>query len=329
MQLAEVLVATLVVALEIAASGVNERNRDFSPATSGTAGPTPPFMKNCCLQLSLYRYNSNRKEQTVGVWGTGLFSDDVACDIRDHYRELLEDGVEDAVATRLTLEKFRAYLDDGEGIALLAFAVTQSKLGRLDPDIRDRALAILDGGADLEVWKSENPKLLPKRRTVLEKARVQLTGPQPPRRRLRPPKRITSGLAPGDVLALALPRRLALLRVVRIRSHRLGETPVLEELDCQSIELPPREIVERLGPKVTDPIASMHALSSDTRFFAFVAQGIDWQRAGFRKVQTISARTGDELAPLPSSGFSWAVLAERLVRRSEQQQTPRERTTTM
>jgi hypothetical protein len=58
-------------------------------------------------------------------------------------------------------------------------------------------------------------------------------------------------------------------------------------------------------------------LSPDTRFFAFVMERIDWQRAGFRKVQTISARAGDEQAPLPSFGISWAVLAERLVRRSE------------
>jgi hypothetical protein len=253
----------------------------------------------------------------VGVWGTGLFSDDLACDIRDHYRELLEDGIEDAVATRTIFEKFRAYLEESEGIALLALAVTQSKLGRLDPDIRDRALAALDGGADLEVWERENPKLLPKRRAVLEKARAQLTGPQPPRRRLRPPKRISSGLAAGDVLALPLPRGVALLRVVRICSHRLGETPVLEELDFKGTDVPPRDVLERLGPKVKDPITLVHALSPDTPFFTLVVQRIDWQRAGFRKVQTISARAGDEQAPLPSYGISWAVLAERLVRRSE------------
>ena len=33
------------------------------------------------------------RSQPVGTWGTGLFADDEACDIRDHYRELLEDGV--------------------------------------------------------------------------------------------------------------------------------------------------------------------------------------------------------------------------------------------
>jgi hypothetical protein len=241
----------------------------------------------------------------------------VACDIRDHYRQLLEDSVEESAATRLTLEKFGRYLEEPDGVALMiAFAVTQSKAGRLEPDIRDRALAIIDGGADLAVWERENPKLLSKRRAVLEKARAQLTGPQPARRSLRPPKRVLSGLVAGDVLALALPRRLALLRVVRVRAHRLGETPVLEELDFDGTEVPARDALERLGPRVNDPITFVHPLSSDTRVFAFVMKRIDWQRAGFRKVQTITARAGDEQRALPSTGISWSELAERYRRRA-------------
>jgi hypothetical protein len=252
----------------------------------------------------------------VGVWGTGLFSDDVACDIRDHYRELLEDGAEDGAATRLTLEKFGPYLEESDSIARIAFAVTQSKLGRLEPDVRDRALAIIDAGGDLGVWERENPKLLPKRRAVLEKARELLTGPQPARRRLRPPKRVLSGLAAGDVLALALPRRLALLRVVRVHPHRLGETPVLEELDFDGTDVPARDALERLGPRLNDPITFLHPLSSDTRFSAFVNQRIDWQHAGFQKVQTIGGRPGDEQARMPNTGISWAELAERYRRRA-------------
>jgi hypothetical protein len=254
----------------------------------------------------------------VGVWGTALFSDDVACDVRDHYRELLDDGIADDEATRLTVERFRASLEEDDGVALLALAVTQSKLGRLDPDIRDRALAVLARGADLEIWQDENPKLLAKRRATLEKVRAQLTGPQPTRKRVRPPKRISSGLAAGDVLALVLPRRVVLLRVVCVHAHRLGETPVLEELDFDGTDVPSREALERLGAKVTDPIAIMHMLSEDTRFFAFVMQGIDWQRAGFQKVETISSRSGDDQAPVPSSGISWAQIAERYRRRSAQ-----------
>jgi hypothetical protein len=252
------------------------------------------------------------------VWGTGLFSDDVACDIRDHYRELLEDGVEDSAATRLTLDKYAPYLAESGGIAQIAFAVTQSKVGRLDADVRDRALAIIDAGADLAAWEEENPKRLPKRRAVLEQARAQLTGPQPARKRLRPPKRAISGLAAGDVLAFAVPGRVTLLRVVRVRPHRLGETPVLEELELTGAGVPSREALERLGPNVTDPITPRHPLSPDRRFFPLVIQRIDWPDAGFRKVQTIASRAGDEEAPEPSSGISWSELAGRLRRRSEQ-----------
>jgi hypothetical protein len=252
----------------------------------------------------------------VGTWGTGLFSDDLACDIRDHYRALVEDGVEDAAAARLTAEKYREYLEQPDGIALLAFAITQSTLGRLDPDIRDKALAVLDRGADLDEWKRENPKQLPKRRAVLDKARAQLVGPQPARKRLRPPKRVLSGLAAGDVLAFALPRRVALLRVVRVRAHRLGDAPVLEELDFSGTEVPSREALERLRPKVEDPIAFVHALSRDTRLFAQIVDRIDWQRAGFQKVATVSVRAGDDQAPLPGFGLSWAELAERYRQRS-------------
>ena len=251
----------------------------------------------------------------MGAWGTGLFSGDEACDIRDHYRELLEDGAEDDAASRQTVDKFRAYLEEPDGIALLALAVTQSKLGRLDPDIRDRALAVLDRGADLEVWERDNPKLLPKRRAALESARAQLTGPQPKRKRLRPPRRALSGLAAGDVLALALPRRVALLRVVRVRRHRLGESPILEELDFDGPEVPARDALERLGPRVDDPITFMDPLASDNRFVAFVNQRIDWQQAGFQKVETIGPRPGDDQAPVPGTGISWAELAQSYRRR--------------
>ena len=56
----------------------------------------------------------------------------------------------------------------------------------------------------------------------------------------------------------------------------------------------------------------MPLFSPDTRLFAFFAatEHIDWQRAGFQKVQTIGFRPGDEEARLPDSGSSWAALAD-------------------
>src|SRR5258707_15167124 len=97
----------------------------------------------------------------MGVWDSALFSNDLACDIRDHYRELIEDGVDDAEATRQTTAKYQESLDDPDDgtSAILALAVTQSRIGRLDPVVRDRALAAIDRAGDLSFWAGRNPKL--------------------------------------------------------------------------------------------------------------------------------------------------------------------------
>ena len=52
----------------------------------------------------------------MGTWGVELFSDDTAADVRAHYRELIEDGVEDCEATRQALEHFQDYLDDEDAV---------------------------------------------------------------------------------------------------------------------------------------------------------------------------------------------------------------------
>lgn len=236
----------------------------------------------------------------MGTWGTGLFSSDMARDIRDFYRERIEDGTEDTEATRLTVETFRHCLDDPEEgtVYLLALAVTQSKIGRLDPVIRHKALAAIDSGADLATWEHENPKLLPKRREVLTKARAQLTGPQPARKRLRPPPRPSCGLIAGDILALKLPHGVELLRVVHVKPHRRGETPYLERLEATGAA----------------PIDVIHASSGETRFTAFVAfDKIGWKEAGFEKVAAIAPRPGDDQANFPGYGVAWSALAKKFL----------------
>jgi hypothetical protein len=249
----------------------------------------------------------------MGTWGAGLFSSDTARDIRDHYREHIEGGTDDVEASRLTVEKFRSYLDDPEegDVLRIALAVTQSKLGRLDPVIRDQALAALDRGADLAAWEQGNPKLVPQRRAALDAARAQLTGAQPARKRLRPPPRPSCGLIAGDILALSLQSGVVLLRVVRIKSHRRGETPYLERLDFRGSELPSAQELERLEAG-QDAVDLIHASSGDLRFAAFTAfDGIGWQQAGFVKAATIAPRPGDDQMTSPGYGVAWSTLAAR------------------
>jgi hypothetical protein len=254
----------------------------------------------------------------MGTWGTGIFSNDISRDVRDHYRELLEDGVDDAEATRRTLDKFRSYFDDPEeGVnCIVALAITQSKIGRLDANLCARALTAIDSGSDLKMWEQENPKLLPKRCEALNKARAQLTGPQPARKRLRPPPRPTCGLVAGDVLALTTPTGMALLRVVRVKSHRRGETPYIEQLKFDGFELPSAEALEKLEAADKFMLGLIHASSGDCRFTAFTSYDkIDWQAAGFTKAAILACRSGDEQAAYPGYGIAWSALAERLRRR--------------
>jgi hypothetical protein len=93
----------------------------------------------------------------MGAWGPAIFSDDVACDIRGDYRELLEDGVPDEEAMSRVIEAY-AHLDEDEAHVLwLALAAAQAGLGRRDDSVQDKALAIIDGGVGLELWEEAGP----------------------------------------------------------------------------------------------------------------------------------------------------------------------------
>jgi len=254
----------------------------------------------------------------LGVWGTDLFSDDIACDVRDHYRQLLEDSVEDSVATRLTLEKFERYLEEPDGIALIAFAVTQSKVGRLEPGVRDQALAIIDAGADLALWEQENPKLLSKRRAVLEKARAQLdrstTGPETPApaqakalrprcwRRSRPGAAAARGAVARSTRARSSPWRTTGPRGTGLRRHPGARARCARAPWSQG----------QRSDHLHAPVVIRYSL------LRIRHQRIDWRGAGFEKVQTITSRAGDEQGGLPNTGTSWAELAERYRRRPAQ-----------
>jgi hypothetical protein len=48
----------------------------------------------------------------MGAWGTALFSDDTACDVRDSYVDLVGDGLTGSEATKALLREWTASLHD-------------------------------------------------------------------------------------------------------------------------------------------------------------------------------------------------------------------------
>ncbi len=90
----------------------------------------------------------------MGSWSTGVFGNDLASDVRGEYRQLLEDGTPDPEALQRVLRSFAHDVDDPDNGTCFwtGLAAAQMELGRLDPVVRDRTVALIDAGGDLHMW---------------------------------------------------------------------------------------------------------------------------------------------------------------------------------
>jgi hypothetical protein len=229
----------------------------------------------------------------MGAWGPAVFSDDTACDVRSDYRELLEDQVPDDDAARQVIASYSHLDADEEHVLWLALAAAQSKLGRLDDDVKARALDVIDTGRGLQLWEEAGPKELAKRNAALSKLREQLTGPQPARKTVRRPWRHVTDLERGDVLAFTASNgQMALLRVARVDDHRVGVAPILEWLDWRGKSAPSGWRLRRLKVRV-EP----HSLASPGHTAFRVAKhrqrDADWRESGFSIVAKTPAQARD------------------------------------
>lgn len=185
----------------------------------------------------------------MGTWGVGLYSDDEARDVRDTYRDLLGDGLEGPAASDRLLKTWGRLVDDQDAgpVFWLALADTQWRLGRLEPRVRDRALAVIQGGHDLRRW-ADQPKDRKKREAILARLREQLLAAPPPPRRVPRRFRATCDWAVGEVVAYRLASGgIAVLRVIGHHEDRGGRSPVCELLEWsgEAGALPARGDVER------------------------------------------------------------------------------------
>ena len=115
----------------------------------------------------------------MGTWGTGLYSDDFAADLRGDFRDLLGEGLAGSAAVDQLMSDYADSLadPDEEPVFWLALADISWKLGRMDERVRENALRIIDEGRDLARW--ESPRDRTKREAVLAKLRAQLLPSRP------------------------------------------------------------------------------------------------------------------------------------------------------
>jgi hypothetical protein len=142
----------------------------------------------------------------VGAWGTGLYSDDVAQDVREEYKELLKVGLSNEEATQKLIKDSQWLINDmyDGPVFWFVLADTQWKLGRLLPEVKEKVIQYIQDGEHLKMWSKENPKLGLKRKEVLDKLLNQLNSPMPETKKISTYKYYRNDWKLGDTYAYQL-----------------------------------------------------------------------------------------------------------------------------
>jgi hypothetical protein len=267
----------------------------------------------------------------MGTWGPGIFSDDVAQDVRDAWRDALMDGLDDATATKRLLNELQAAFDDENDavVAWLALAAAQHETGRLQLLVRDRALAIIDAGGDIASWRNQSAAFVRAREKALAALAEKLRGPQPTPKTPKRPKPRASPLEIGDVVHVRGERAEGLFVVVAVAETSTGTEPVLAQLLWEGGRVPDVETLKQLpllheehpitSNKVARPVQHFWQIDCPSRgkralsnFGSIVARGVlradaadhlRDQSRGFADGPSISGGGWDTLAAF--MGYPW------------------------
>ncbi len=141
----------------------------------------------------------------MGIWGPGIFQNDIAEDVRDEYLAQLKSGKTNREVTAALMAEYQT---DGEESAydnlefLLALAMVQWKYGRLMPEVKAAAMELLRTDEHLEEWTKESRTVYRKRCEVIRQFRETMDSPMPPEKPVRIRKPFVCPWQVGDVFAM-------------------------------------------------------------------------------------------------------------------------------
>lgn len=110
----------------------------------------------------------------MGTWGTGIFEDDTASDVRGDFEELIENGCSGTKAREKLEKEYEFLMDDSDDAPIfwLALAAAQMEFNCLELKTQKNALRIIETGASLDRWEDE--PILSERNVVLEELKNRL-----------------------------------------------------------------------------------------------------------------------------------------------------------
>ena len=143
----------------------------------------------------------------MGAWGSGLYQNDTALDVKDEFEKLFNDGKSVQEITDGLTAEFESIMDCADEAPLfwLALADTQWKFGVLLPDVKENALRWID---ELKSQAADTPDEA-KQRKALENLQAKLLSPLPPVKKPKKKRIYKCEWKIGDVFAYQLESELA------------------------------------------------------------------------------------------------------------------------
>jgi hypothetical protein len=165
----------------------------------------------------------------MGTWGTALYSDDLASDVKESFLALIGDGVSPQQATKQLVSEYNELDGDEEPVFWISLAHTQWKCGRLQPSVKKKAVSLIESGVDLERW--ETPADRKKRSTVLNKVLSEITSESVSPKKLKKAFRDDCKWKIGEVIGYELQSGTRVLfRVCGYHNDAGGRSPIVEIL---------------------------------------------------------------------------------------------------
>lgn len=111
----------------------------------------------------------------MGAWGTDIFEDDFALDVKEEYQDLIDENKSAQEAVSILTERYSEELSDEEdnGVFWLSIVAIQIESKSLVSLTKENALSVINEGTDLDRWQDDSD-LLEERKKVLESLKIQI-----------------------------------------------------------------------------------------------------------------------------------------------------------
>ena len=121
----------------------------------------------------------------MGVFGTGLYDNDTALDVKDMYENFMKTNkTRDEISEEIKKRYLEYSIDEFDSLTFwIALADTEWDWGRLTDDVLNNALVSIKKDADLTIWNGDND--LQERKKELERVMKKITSPQPPYKKVK------------------------------------------------------------------------------------------------------------------------------------------------